>query len=218
MSFKDFLKKKTDDLTKIDGFADDLAKQILWSQVKKRSGSAFKTHYAIVDNQSLLRFKRSFFMKFLPWLVIFFSFVLMYVFNDFNFDFSTYTFYNSDQYFKAGVVVFLFLLGIITMIFSSRHIVFDRRIGFYHKGFKPLGDSYPREGKNCARLNNIHAVQVISEIIRSKNSRYRSYELNLVLNDGKRINVIDHANQEAVRKDAALVSKFLEIPVWDVTI
>ncbi|MGD9320846.1 MAG: hypothetical protein PVH99_12810, partial [Desulfobacteraceae bacterium] len=50
--------------------------------------------------------------------------------------------------------------------------------------------------------------------IGSKRSYY-SYELNLVLRDSKRTNVMDHGDYEKLREDAQTLSQFLEKPVWD---
>lgn len=218
MAFKDILKKKTDDLSKIDGFNDPFARRIPWEQVKKRSGSAYKTHKAVVVNRSILKMQPTFFTRLLPWLVILFTLFLVFVFNEFRLDLRLYNFNNPDEIVQIGIIAFMLIMGLVTMFFSYRHIVFDRQLGFYHKGWKSMNNVVPVEKKNCARLDQIHAIQIISEIVRTKNSRYRSYELNLVLKSGNRINVVDHANQKAVREDAALISRFLNIPVWDVTI
>ncbi len=48
-------------------------------------------------------------------------------------------------------------------------------------------------------------------------SSYYSYELNLVLDDGSRINVVDHGNLDRLRGDAQTLSRFLDKPVWDAT-
>ena len=44
---------------------------------------------------------------------------------------------------------------------------------------------------------------------------YYSYELNLVLVNGQRINAVDHSKLEKLREDAATLSRFLGKPVWD---
>ena len=44
-----------------------------------------------------------------------------------------------------------------------------------------------------------------------------NYELNLVLEDGKRINVVDHENQDSLREDAGTLAAFLDKPIWDAT-
>jgi hypothetical protein len=41
-----------------------------------------------------------------------------------------------------------------------------------------------------------------------------SYELNLVLKDGRRINVVDHGGADKIRTDAATLADFLGVPVW----
>jgi len=77
--------------------------------------------------------------------------------------------------------------------------------------------------KHFAELEKVHALQIIAEICSNKTERgrrtktYHSYELNLVLEDGKRINVIDLTNQDRLRKDAGTLAAFLDKPIWDAT-
>jgi hypothetical protein len=40
-------------------------------------------------------------------------------------------------------------------------------------------------------------------------------QLNLVLNDGERINVIDHGDLNAVRQDAQTLARLMHVPLWD---
>ena len=44
-----------------------------------------------------------------------------------------------------------------------------------------------------------------------------SYELNVVLQDGSRRNVVDHGNLDALRADARELAMFLVVPLWDAT-
>jgi hypothetical protein len=57
----------------------------------------------------------------------------------------------------------------------------------------------------------------LSEFVSGSKNSYYSYELNLVLDDGSRINVVDHGNLERLRSDANALSQFLDKPVWDAT-
>lgn len=41
--------------------------------------------------------------------------------------------------------------------------------------------------------------------------------MNLVLKNGKRIFVLSHADKNAMKEDARVLSEFLEKPLWDVT-
>ena len=49
----------------------------------------------------------------------------------------------------------------------------------------------------------------------TKNSSFTSYEINLILKDWSRINVIDHWNKNAILEDAKILWDFLRVRVWD---
>ena len=63
----------------------------------------------------------------------------------------------------------------------------------------------------------MHAVQLLSETVVWTDTAlsFNSHEVNLVLKDGSRINVFDHAMEDIIRHDARLLSKYLGVPVWD---
>jgi len=118
--------------------------------------------------------------------------------------------------------VFLFFFGAIFLsvglgmrYFALIPKVFDKRIGYYFVGEQER----PKEG--CL-LDEIVAIQIIDE--QMKNSKgyksYFSFEINLVLKNAKRINVIDHGEIAVVRKQAADIQNFLgqHITVWDSTV
>ncbi len=56
---------------------------------------------------------------------------------------------------------------------------------------------------------------MLRERIRSKNGSYYSYEINLVLHNASRVNVIDHGNHQAVIEDAETLAQALGVPLWD---
>jgi hypothetical protein len=98
----------------------------------------------------------------------------------------------------------------------NRPVVFDRRSGYFWKGRIPPDQLVSREvPKDSCPLKEIHALQVIAERLPGDRSSYWSYELNLVLQDGRRLNVIDHGSIKVIRTDAAAVTDFLQIPLWD---
>lgn len=120
-------------------------------------------------------------------------------------------------------------LGILSfgLIFASvgcymayrylRPIVFDKQSGYFWKGWKEP-KMYGRDNpEDAIRLSEVHALQIIAEYVRSDKSSYYSYELNLILKDGRRFNVIDHGKLEQMRQDAAELSSFLGKPLWDLT-
>ena len=93
-------------------------------------------------------------------------------------------------------------------------IVFDLKQGIYWKGRgePPMGSK--------TELSSVHALQIISEYVVSTDpttASFSSYELNLVLENGDRINVVDHGDYERLRRDGRTLSEVLEIPLWDPT-
>jgi hypothetical protein len=120
----------------------------------------------------------------------------------------------------------LFFLGVAAFFWhmSRRPIVFDRSSGYFWKGSKnPAEQSDPDSVANSAQLEQIAGLQILSEHVESRDSdgstsRFHSYELNLVLDDAVRLNVVDHGNLVALRQDAAMLAEFLDVPVWDATL
>jgi len=134
-------------------------------------------------------------------------------------------------------------MGVLVLRKLGRPATFDLLLGFYWKGRrKPthaLSESPPSRSPASARkrgrqadrrrrggvnLDDVHALQIVSEeheaestSERSDRQRrsYRSYELNLILTDAARVNVIDHGNADALRHDAETLAAFLNIPLWD---
>jgi len=124
--------------------------------------------------------------------------------------------------FPFGIVFFLIGFFILRKWMIPR--VFDRNIGYYWKGKnEPDHHGDMQNMKEYCRLTDIHAIQLLREYCRSSSSNgrsnsYYSYELNLVLKDGTRLNVVDHGKLSLIRADSEKLSQFLGIPVWDSTL
>ncbi len=110
---------------------------------------------------------------------------------------------------------------IATWRFVAKPIVFDL-------ARKALPESVLRDGETgepCSDVqpipfSDIHALQLICEYRQEplpggSMREYFSFELNLVLKDGQRVNIVDHGNYKALRKDADRLADALEIPLWD---
>jgi hypothetical protein len=118
-----------------------------------------------------------------------------------------------------------FLIGSVFAIaggclyyFGTKPIVFDKHSGCFWKGRKNPDLVFNKDSiKVWTQLEQIHALQLIAEHCSSNKCSYYSYELNLVLKDGERINVVDHGNLNKIRDDANTLSKFLGKPVWNAT-
>lgn len=97
-------------------------------------------------------------------------------------------------------------------------IVFDKRRNAYWRGrVAPHEMSNRHAHETATALDRVHALQLIAERCTSNDSSYYSYELNLVLSDSTRLNVVDHGKKDGLRDDAGTLAAFLNVPIWDAT-
>lgn len=111
-------------------------------------------------------------------------------------------------------------VGASVLVSQSAPTVLDTKLGLCWKGREdPRMVAARDKMKLCLSLDEVHAIQLISERCRSSGNNgthsYYSYELNLVRHDGSRVNLVDHGNAKRIRQDANLLSKHLGIPLWD---
>jgi hypothetical protein len=201
------------------GLDDPLALRIEWSPARG-GGASFRTHKLVQVDPMRLEFRASG-----GALVFYAVFLLMGIGVLVGFSIAS----SSGALTADGSWTPAFLLpmavGLVFTVaggsmlyFGAAPIVFDKRRGEFWKGRTAPYEVTRRDDlKHYAALEQIHALQLVSEYCRSSDSSYYSYELNLVLEDGSRINVVDHGNREELRKDAESLSVFLEKPVWDGT-
>lgn len=116
----------------------------------------------------------------------------------------------------AFVGLIFALIGGCMFYFGTVPIVFDKQKRLFWKGRKAPDEVFDKSSlKDFAELEDIYALQLVSEYCRGNKSSFYSYELNLVFADGRRMNVIDHGNKDKLREDARVLAEFLEKPLWD---
>ena len=190
--------------------SDPVADQTEWSPLVP-GGANFKTRELVQTQPDQLVFKATGSAKLFSALFIALSAIV----------FAAGWIVGSEPMLLIIGVVFL-AASILLFRQSTRLVVFDRTLGLHWRGSQQPLDS---SESDATRLHDVHSVQVISERVRSSSSSrsrrrhrsYYSYELNLVLKDGSRVNVIDHGDRRAVRSDAAQVAAFIGVPFWDAT-
>ena len=110
---------------------------------------------------------------------------------------------------------FLIVFGTVFSIVGGSFLYIMCKPRVFSKQENSFYKSYlVSNSKDKIRLNSIIAIQIIGETINSDNGSYGSFELNLVLNDGTRQNVVDHGNIKSIINDAYVISKFLNVPIW----
>jgi hypothetical protein len=80
---------------------------------------------------------------------------------------------------------------------------------------KTLGVFDNRKDRNV-KLHHIVSLQINNKIIQRKNAlSYACYELNLLTEHGRRINILNHNNEDQLENDAVLLGVFLGVEVKD---
>lgn len=195
-------------------FADPLARRTEWTPLAE-GGASFGTHTLVQVGSSRLEFRAS------PGSVIF---DLVFVVMGLGATIVCLLAIlapgrpapSPGAYLGLLVGLFFVVSGAGMLYSGTTPIIFDRQKGCFWRGRK-APDEMPGQDtrKDCTELNSIHALQLVSEYCRGNKSSFHSYELNLILADGRRINVVDHGNQEGIRADAATLAAFLKVPLWD---
>lgn len=197
-------------------FDDPLAEQIRWTPLKS-GGSNFRTHKLFEDSNIRVGFKPTIGARLFGIVFIFVGLVSPIAIGYGNIQVDS-NLIESETVFMIAFGVAFFSIGSYIYYSYSKPIVFDKLSGQYWKGWKKPERSVGREPlENGAWLRNIYALQIIEEYIRNDDNSYYSYELNLVLRNGERLNVIDHGSKRKLLSDAQVLSKFLDKPIWDAT-
>lgn len=175
-----------------------------WSRVKRGTrtvpgGNKLKTHVLVPFGNGVIRFiptlQFTIWNLFLPFLGAF-TFIISIL----------------GLYFKGFLVVsfLVFLIGVFVALnkFAFKRLtfeVFDKNNGVYKKGFFK---------KTAINLSDIKAIQLIQEYVRDdQNDSFNSYEINVVLKSGDRINVVDHGAERAAHRQAKRLAEFLNVPL-----
>ncbi|HQO10025.1 MAG TPA: hypothetical protein PLK90_04095 [Clostridiales bacterium] len=211
----DLMKKKETALFDASVFNDPAAIETEWTPVS-RGGSNFKTHNLVNKELSRLEFRAGAGMT--VFLSVFMFFGIIFA--------SVPTFFilsegGNESWVAAFPVLFgLFFasIGFIAYRSGAKPIVFDKSTGLFWKSWTEPNLMLNQTYQNYTRLADIRALQIILEHVRGNKSSYTSYELNLVMKDRSRINVVDHGNIDQLRKDAGVLAEFLNVRVWDATL
>jgi hypothetical protein len=104
----------------------------------------------------------------------------------------------------VSIVIFGLFISVVPILATkTKKHVFDKSTGMYHRGKKEI------------KLNDIHAIQMIKKIGGSVSRKYYCYEINLVLNNTKRIHLTVIGERNEPHKDARILSDFIGVPIWD---
>jgi len=189
---------------------DSLAAQTAWDPLA-RGGTSFKTRSLLTISPERLEFPATWGMRIFAAVFAAMGLVVIAVG------------IGVSEEAGAGITLVIFGAGVVFTAIGvglwrsgTTPIVFDRRQGAVWHGRTPPAETRSRAAlAGYAPLADIRALQIIEERLSAKGGSFRSYELNLVLRDARRVNVLDHGDYPALRRDADTLATFLGCPVWD---
>lgn len=179
----------------------------------KGGGTSFKTNVLVEESNSKVYYKPSIGVALFSFIflaiglgVLFFGIVPLFK-NGFNaLKFEWFLILFGLIFAAAGGFMFYFF-------YMPR--VFDKQLGIYYKAYNVDIHKIKKDtSKKYIPLKSIVAIQLIGEHVQSDKGSYKSFELNLVLNDSSRKNVVDHGNLKSIITDAEILSAFLNVPIW----
>jgi hypothetical protein len=197
-------------------FDDPLALETEWVPVAS-GGASFRTHRLIQPSANRVEFAPTLGAKAFYLLFLFSgSGVLLFQLNRIRI--AQTGFSGQDTLVPILVGTVFTVVGACLYWFGTTPRVFDQALAAFWRGRRtPTPLEFVERSDSSAPLSSIHALQLLSEFVSGSKNAYYSYELNLILDDGSRINVVDHGNLERLRGDASALSRFLDKPVWDAT-
>ncbi len=126
-------------------------------------------------------------------------------------------------------LIFISLFGLIFAFIGTGSLFFDKMLVFdKYNGFCWVGRNMPNSTKGVTKtrgsveyikklkLDRFSAIQILKKSARNSRGYFKSYELNLILDDGARLGVLNHMRLKHLRADAEKLSEYLKIPVLDV--
>ena len=197
-------------------FGDPLALRIDWSPAAS-GGASFRTHRLVKTSAHRIEFAPALGAKlfYLLFLVVG-SGLLAFQANQIRIGQGGIT--EQGTYVPLIVGAVFAVAGACMYWIGTTPRVFDQTRAFFWRGRNgPETMGAGGRSDSSVPLASIHALQLLTEHVTGNKSSYYSYELNLVLDDGSRINVVDHGSLDRLRDDARTLSQFLGKPVWDAT-
>ena len=195
--------------------ADPIAKAADWGPLK-HGGASFKTHRLVQESPQRWLFKATVGAKIFYALFLIIGIVVAI-------GFVIGLWQDADQEWTATLLIPILGGGVFAglggwmLMAGTRPIVFDKTIGWHWKGHRKPTDVFDTNDlKQAVKLEEIHALQLIREYVRGgrNSSGYYSYELNVILKDSSRLNVVDHGKLKDLLDDGQALAEFLGCPLY----
>lgn len=195
-------------------FNDPVAEQVQWTPLKS-GGSNFTTHNLVEANPNRLEFQPGIKSKMFSFVFIGVGILvpIFFILNAEGFEGAEIWQMVAFSLVFGGIFI---AGGLFSLRSSNKLTVFDKSIGKYWRG-KEGPDVKPglMNHESVYDLSGVYALQLLSHYVRSDKSSYYIYELNFILDDLKRVNIMRHGGKAVLRRDAEKLAEFMGKPLWD---
>jgi len=204
-----------------DQWGDELAKTIPWTACSP-GGANFRTHRLVAVSQTRMEFRAGIILALFAGFFVISGIVAPALSLYMMRDLLEQMFYLKFALPMGGLL--FAAVGIIVYRKYGKPSFFDKETGLYSVGWGK-DKTGAADSDMSVRVSDIHAIQLIAEMVGDERQRFRSssensspflsYELNLVTHEGKRYTVIDHGSRNRLIEDGEALGRFLGVPVWN---
>ncbi len=174
--------------------------------LKARMGSSFKTHNLFKEAGRKLVFKPTALSKFFAG-----TFVVLGALALLAGPVILIGFASLGGLLFLGVGGVFFSLGLfLWRLFHAERLVDSRRRKIVYPEWKPITKIHTVD----FNFDEVTALQILSKVVTTKDTRYECYELNFVHPDGKRSNFLNHSDYDSINVAAREISMLLGCEVF----
>jgi len=204
-------------------FDDPAAQRADWHHLNKGSGSSSQSQTIASVSGDRLRVANTLGGLTIPLLAAFGGLALVWIAFDSYFNIIT----KGTEPISTTAFVFLAAVGILFTgpafwkLRPRNTLTFDKAAGQFWRGRrKPSGNSAESGPFPLGRIAALQIPPRKHVHFRNNNQdrSFYSYELNLILDDNERINLLDHGDLVEIRKDAKKLSDYLGKPLFDASL
>lgn len=164
-------------------------------------GASFSTHTLVTDHHKTLRFKPSFLGSLFP--------LLFKCLGVLGLIYGVFPVFTSD-----GFTLFVIVLAGVSFacigIWMEKSIARERvfHLDRQEVEFPSNPTSLSTETK-IVKFGEVYALQIVQKTVHGDETNFKSFELNLVLKDASRWNIMDHGGGEQLLREAQQIAQYL---------
>lgn len=189
-----------------------MAARVSWDALRPKSASSIVTHRLDTSKEDHLIFRPTKFILFFTTIgVLLFITIASRIFisnhqtGEWDLDSSVFLLITPFALYKSITYMYTWL----------QPKFFNTFWGVYYSHWFKITNPASKQAEQFIPIKDVVALQIIKKRVRGHKSTTVSHELNLVLKDMKRVNVIDHSKISIMKKDALKLARRLGIPLWD---